>query len=151
MYTRPAATVGLASRAGAGLPLTVGGCQCHTWLAEAALAGVNAVDRLTELCCGPCRYWVQSRLGPAACDAPAAAPAPCGSSIAPASPKAAVSVRIRAREPGLNIVHPFDRDERRPRRAALARSRRDPGTAELVFSGHGLMLMRDVIPAFDTP
>src|ERR1022692_4532552 len=109
MYTRPATTVGLASRTGAGVPLPPGGCQCHTWLAEAAFDGVNAVARLTELCCGPCRYCGQSRLGPAASEAPATAPWDNG--ITPASPNAAVSVSIRAREPGLGIVHPFGGDE----------------------------------------
>src|SRR5215469_15849289 len=66
MYTTPATTVGLASRAGVGLPLITGGCQCHTCLAEPEFDVVNAVALLTELCCGPCRYWGQSRLGPAA-------------------------------------------------------------------------------------
>src|SRR5215470_6325970 len=69
MYTRPATTVGLASSSGAGLPVITGGCQCHTWVAEAAFDGVNAVAGLTELCCGPCRYCGQSR---AASDAGAA-------------------------------------------------------------------------------
>src|SRR5436309_9563663 len=66
MYTRPAATVGLASGRGAGLPGITGGCQCHTWPADAAFDGVNAVARLTELCCGPCRYCPQSRAAPVA-------------------------------------------------------------------------------------
>src|SRR5260370_1794885 len=62
VYTTPATRVGPASRAGAGWPLITGGCQCHTWCAEAAFDGVNAVALLTELCCGPCSYCGQSRL-----------------------------------------------------------------------------------------
>ena len=53
MYTVPATTVGLASRNGFGWPGTTGGCQCHTWDAEAAFDGVNAVALLIELCYGP--------------------------------------------------------------------------------------------------
>jgi hypothetical protein len=56
MYTTPATTVGLASRAGAGLPLMTGGCQCHACVTEPEFEVVNAVALLTELCCGPCRY-----------------------------------------------------------------------------------------------
>src|SRR6266516_1340804 len=93
MYAAPATTTGLASRAGAGLPLITGGCQCHTWLAEPAFDVVNAVALLTELCCGPCRYWGQSRCGAArvglAVRAPAAPAA--GASTAPARPNAAIS------------------------------------------------------------
>src|SRR6266849_8789877 len=101
MYTTPATTVGLASRAGAGWPLITGGCQCHPWCAEAAFDGVNAVALLTALCCGPCSYCGQSRLtaraGLAATAlaggaANAAAGAAGGTSIRPASPKAATSV-----------------------------------------------------------
>src|SRR5579862_2536391 len=62
MKTRPAATVGLAFNPGAGFPLTLGGIQCHTTVADAASAGVNAVAALTDACCGPCKYCVQSRL-----------------------------------------------------------------------------------------
>src|SRR5579859_3287864 len=108
MYTTPAATVGLASRAGAGSPLITGGCQCHTWLTEPAFDVVNAVALLTELCCGPCRYWVQSRLGARAGRGPAAgAPAaPAGAaSTAPASPTAATSGTIRHRGPDRNIAN----------------------------------------------
>src|ERR1700735_3716291 len=103
MYTRPATTVGLASRAGAGLPVTAGACQCHIWCAEAALDGVNAVAGLTELCCGPCRSCGQSRPGLAAGAVTAAAP---GGSTRPASPSAAVSVSILAKEPSSAIVRP---------------------------------------------
>ncbi len=104
MYTRPATTVGLASSRGAGLPVTDGGWKCHTWLAAAALDGVNAVARLIELGCGPCRYCRQSRLGPVASKAPAAAP--WDNSNTPASPSVAVSVSNRGREPSLDIAHP---------------------------------------------
>src|SRR5215467_13934214 len=90
MYTTPATTVGLASRAGAGLPLITGGCQCHTWCAEAAFDGVNAVALLTELCCGPCSYCGQSRFGAAVRAGPAA-----GTSVRPAAASAAISVTPR--------------------------------------------------------
>jgi hypothetical protein len=33
---------------------------------EPAFDVVNAVALLIELCCGPCRYWGQSRFGAAA-------------------------------------------------------------------------------------
>src|SRR6266568_2685510 len=97
MYTAPATTVGLASSAGAGLPLITGGCQCHTCVTEPEFDVVNAVALLTELCCGPCRYWGQSRFG-AALAGPAvrvpAAPA-AGASTTPASPNATTSGTIR--------------------------------------------------------
>src|SRR5580700_10904726 len=94
MYTTPATTVGLASSAGASLPLITGGCQCHTWLTEAEFDVVKAVALLTELCCGPCRYWGQSRFGaaPAALADPAA-----GTSAAPARANAAIGSIARHR------------------------------------------------------
>src|SRR5436305_4393988 len=95
MYTVPATTVGLASSTGAGLFVITGGCQCHTWLADAAFDGVNAVAALTELCCGPCRYCGQSSPGPAAGAAPAN-PA-CENSATPASPPTAAIIRGRSR------------------------------------------------------
>src|SRR5215467_13075194 len=98
MYTTPATTVGLASRAGAGLPGMAGGCQCHTWRAEAAFDGVNAVALLTELYCGPCSYCGQSRFGAAVRAGPAAAApaAPAaGTSVRPAAASAAISVTPR--------------------------------------------------------
>src|SRR5215471_11802343 len=106
MYTTPATTVGLASRAGAGLPLITGGCQCHTCATEPEFDVVNAVALLTELCCGPCRYWGQSRFGAAtwpaglaargpAADAPAAPAA--GASTTPARANAAASGKPRHR------------------------------------------------------
>ncbi len=104
MYTSPAITVGLASRTGAGSPLTTGGCQCHTWFADAAFDGVNAVALLNELCCGPCRYWGQSRLGPAVRGEPATAT--WGTCTTPISPIAAVSVRTGAKPPNLAIATP---------------------------------------------
>src|SRR5689334_1619486 len=112
MYTAPATTVGLASRAGAGLPLITGGCQCHTWVTEPEVDVVNAVALLTELCCGPCRYWGQSRLGPAAAllTGPAvrapAAPA-AGARTTPARPSAAISGIARNRAPTSNITNSF--------------------------------------------
>src|SRR5215467_14264011 len=96
MYTTPATTVGLASRAGAGLPLITGGCQCHTCVTEPEFDVVNAVALLAELCCGPCRYWGQSRFGAAAgglagpVERAPAAPA-AGASTTPARPSAAIS------------------------------------------------------------
>src|SRR5215471_16754084 len=104
MYTRPAATVGLASSSGAGFPVITGGCQCHTWLADAAFDGVNAVAGLTELCCGSCRNCGQSRLDPAA-DAVPAAPAGA-SSNAPDKANTVGSFDIHARKPDLDIAHP---------------------------------------------
>src|SRR5215469_951807 len=107
MYTRPAATVGLASSSGAGLPVITGGCQCHTWVAEAAFDGVNAVAGLTELCCGPCRYCGQSR---AAADAGAAdtdvATATGADSTKPASPSAATSTPNPVKRPNLDTAPP---------------------------------------------
>src|SRR5215472_484281 len=112
MYTTPATTVGLASRAGAGLPLITGGCQCHTWCAEAAFDGVNAVALLTELCCGPCSYCGQSRFtaraalaaaGPAGALAAQAA----GTSIRPAAARAAISVTPRRVMVALDIAGSF--------------------------------------------
>src|SRR5215467_10291312 len=116
MYTTPATTVGLASRAGAGLPLITGGCQCHTWCAEAAFDGVNAVALLTELCCGPCSYCGQSRFGAAVRAAgPLAAVAPAaGTSIRPAAAKAAASVTPRRVMVALDIAGSF-RVSPRPR------------------------------------
>ena len=112
MYTTPATTVGLASRAGAGLPLIAGGCQCHTWCAEAAFDGVNAVALLTELCCGPCSYCGQSRFGAAVraglaalADAPAAPAA--GTSVKPAAVRAAISVTPRRVMAALDIAGPL--------------------------------------------
>src|SRR5215813_3986204 len=105
MYTSPGTTVGLASRTGAGSPLTTGGCQCHTWFADAAFDGVNAVALLNELCCGSCRYWGQSRPGPAVCGEPATAT--WGTCITPISPIAAVSIRTRASQPNLAIANPL--------------------------------------------
>src|SRR5215472_4445764 len=104
MYTTPATTVGLASRAGAGWPLTTGGCQCHTCVVEPEFDVVNAVALLMELCCGPCMYWGQSRFGAAASRlaGPAAgtpaAPA-AGASTTPARPTAAISGSTRHRGP----------------------------------------------------
>src|SRR5499425_3585952 len=122
MYTTPATTVGLASRAGAGLPLITGGCQCHTWWAEAAFDGVNAVALLTELCCGPCSYCGQSRFGAAVCACPAAAAladapaAPAaGIRVRPAAIKAAVSVTPRRVIVALDIAGSFRVDSPRPR------------------------------------
>src|SRR5262245_46679312 len=112
MYTTPATTVGLASRAGAGLPLITGGCQCHTWCAEAAFDGVNAVALLTELCCGPCSYCGQSRFGARACLAAAAlagapaAPA-AGTRIRPAAVNAVISVTRRRVIVTLDIAGSF--------------------------------------------
>src|SRR6266567_1422697 len=104
MYTAPATTTGLASRAGAGLPLITGGCQCHTWVTEPAFDVVNAVALLTELCCGPCRYWGQSRFG-AARAGPAVRAAPAaGASTTPASPNATTSGTIRHCGPTWNIT-----------------------------------------------
>src|SRR5215468_9669616 len=117
MYTTPATTVGLASRAGAGLPLITGGCQCHTWCAEAAFDGVNAVALLTELCCGPCSYCGQSRFGARACLAAAAlagapaAPA-AGTSIRPAAVNAVISVTRRRVMVTLDIAGSFHRSPR---------------------------------------
>src|SRR5215468_6440938 len=117
MYTTPATTVGLASRAGAGLPLITGGCQCHTWCAEAAFDGVNAVALLTELCCGPCSYCGQSRFGARACLAAAAlagapaAPA-AGTSIRPAVVNAVISVTRRRVMVTLDIAGSFHRSPR---------------------------------------
>ncbi len=107
MNTRPATTVGLASRLGAGRPATAGGCQCQVTLAAAAFDGVNAVAGLTELCCGPCRYCGQSRLGPVAAAAPAG-PATAGeaASTKPASPKIIVRARKPVKGLNLNIAHP---------------------------------------------
>src|SRR5215467_4536263 len=105
MYTRPAATVGLASSSGAGLPVITGGCQCHTWVADAAFDGVNAVAGLTELCCGPYRYCGQSRLGAATARAPAV-PA-WASRTTPTSPSAANHPRVRVRRSNLGIVIPL--------------------------------------------
>src|SRR5690348_4852266 len=94
MYTRPAATVGLASSRGAGLPVITGGCQCHTWVADAAFDGVNAVAGLTELCCGPCRYCGQSRLAPdAAAAGTGLATATGADNTKPASPDTATSAK----------------------------------------------------------
>src|SRR6516225_1968600 len=109
MYTTPATTVGLASRAGAGLPLITGGCQCHTWCAEAAFDGVNAVALLTELCCGPCSYCGQSRFGAAIARPGVAAPAgPAGgTSTRPAAVRAAISVTPRRSMAALDIAAPF--------------------------------------------
>ena len=45
-----------------GEPLGAGGVQCHTTVADAAFAVVNAVVGLTELCDGSCRNCGQSRL-----------------------------------------------------------------------------------------
>src|SRR5215813_4449000 len=104
MYTTPATTVGLASRAGAGLPGMAGGCQCHTWRAEAAFDGVNAVALLTELCCGPCSYCGQSRFGAAVRAGPAALAG------APAAPAAGTSVRPAAASAGISVT---------PRRAMM--------------------------------
>src|SRR5579859_2500051 len=101
MYTTPAATVGLASRAGAGSPLITGGCQCHTWLTEPAFDVVKAVALLTELCCGPCRYWGQSRSGAAL--AALAGPA-AGAIAAPARANAAIGSIARHREPVCEII-----------------------------------------------
>src|SRR5579859_2613060 len=104
MYTTPATTVGLASRIGAGSPAMTGGCQCHTWVADAAFDGVNAVALLIEACWGSCRYCGQSRPGPAARGAPAtAAPGTC---TAPVSPTAAVSNSTRMGEPSRPIAAP---------------------------------------------
>src|SRR5262249_19510223 len=75
-----------------------GGCQCHTWRAEAAFDGVNAVALLTELCCGPCSYCGQSRFGAALRAGPAAAApaAPAGgTSVRPGAASAAISVTPR--------------------------------------------------------
>src|SRR5215472_6993102 len=101
MYTTPATTVGLASRAGAGLPLITGGCQCHTCVTEPEFDVVNAVALLTELCCGPCSYWGQSRFGARAPAAPAA-----GASTTPARPSAAISGTAGHRWLIRNIVIP---------------------------------------------
>src|SRR5215831_10764559 len=104
MYTRPAATVGLASSSGAGLPVITGGCQCHTWAAEAAFAGVNAVAGLTELCCGPCRYCGQSRFavpGPAA-----AVTVAWDSSTAPTRPDIPIRLQAPAKRRILDIPSP---------------------------------------------
>src|SRR5215472_11185866 len=101
MYTRPAATVGLASSSGAGLPVITGGCQCHTWVAEAAFADVNAVARLTELCCGPFRYCGQSRSDPAARGE--RANATWGTCTAPIKAIPIANVRNRASQPSLSI------------------------------------------------
>src|SRR5215470_19958066 len=100
MYTRPATTVGLASSSGAGLPVITGGCQCHTWVAEAAFDGVNAVARLTELCCGPCRYCGQSRPAPdpAAADTGPATTAGADSTK-PVSPSTATTTRNSLKRP----------------------------------------------------
>src|SRR5690242_21037350 len=124
MYTAPATTVGLASRAGAGLPLTTGGCQCHTWVTEPAFDVVNAVELLTELCCGPCKYCGQSRLGPAAAllagpavRAPAAPAA--GASTTPARPNAAISDSARHRGPTWNITNSFGVSGRWRRRTGI--------------------------------
>src|SRR6266849_5699975 len=106
MYTRPAATVGLASRRGAGSPVIAGGCQCHTWLAEAALDGVNAVARLTELCCGPCRYCRQSSPAPAARAADAGLATAAGAdSSKPASPNITNRVRNLIKRADWYIAH----------------------------------------------
>src|SRR5215470_8313469 len=107
MYTRPAATAGLASSRGVGLPGITGGCQCHTWVAEAAFDGVNAVAGLTELCCGPCRYCGQSRAasGPAAADTGSEA-ATDADSTKPASPSSATSARNPIKRPNLDIARP---------------------------------------------
>jgi hypothetical protein len=50
--------VGLASNTGTEVAVEDGQCQAR--LVEDAFDVVNAVARLTELCCGPCRYWTQS-------------------------------------------------------------------------------------------
>src|SRR5580704_5762594 len=104
MYTTPATTVGLASSAGASLPLITGGCQCHTWLTEAEFDVVKAVALLTELCCGPCRYWGQSRFG--AARAALADPA-AGASAAPARANAAIGSVARHRGPVCDIMGSF--------------------------------------------
>src|SRR5215470_9104661 len=97
--------VGLASSAGAGLPVITGGCQCHTWVGDAAFDGVNAVAGLTEPCCGPYKYWGQSRPGAAAALAPAV-PAWATSTV-PTSPSAVNHLRVHLRRPNLRIVHPL--------------------------------------------
>src|SRR5215472_11013142 len=107
MYTRPAATVGLASSSGAGFPVITGGCQCHTWVAEAAFDGVNAVAGLTELCCGPCRYCGQSRAAPDAGAADTGLAAATGTDrTKPASPSAATSAPNPTKRPNLDIAPP---------------------------------------------
>src|SRR6516164_5200693 len=117
MYTTPATTVGLASSAGAGLPLITGGCQCHTCVTEPEFDVVNAVALLTELCWGPCRYWGQSRFGaalwpadpaargPAASEVGAPAAPAAGANTTPASANAAASGRPRHRGPRWNIMN----------------------------------------------
>src|SRR5215813_1453647 len=145
MYTTPATTVGLASRAGAGLPLITGGCQCHTWCAEAAFDGVNAVALLTELCCGPCSYCGQSRFGARACLAAAAlagAPAAtaAGTSIRPAAVNAAISVARRRVMVALDIAGSFPRRSPPPARVAEAdgnRTRRRRSAPSTGFEDRG--------------
>src|SRR5215813_6115582 len=145
MYTTPATTVGLASRAGAGLPLITGGCQCHTWCAEAAFDGVNAVALLTELCCGPCSYCGQSRFGARACLAAAAlagAPAvtAAGTSIRPAAVNAAISVARRRVMVALDIAGSFPRHSPPPARVAEAdgnRTRRRRSAPSTGFEDRG--------------
>src|SRR6516225_2268568 len=106
VYTRPATTVGLASST---TDWPAGG-QCHAWVADPALAVVKAVSRLTELCCGPCRYAGQSRLGPAACGPAAAAAAPWDSRMTAARPDMPASVRVRVKRRNLDIPPPFGND-----------------------------------------
>src|SRR5215468_11329411 len=124
MYTTPATTVGLASRAGAGLPLITGGCQCHTWCAEAAFDGVNAVALLTELCCGPCSYCGQSRFtaraGFAAAAVAGAPAAPAAGSVRPAAVNAASSVNPRRVMVALDIAGSFRVASPPPARVAEA-------------------------------
>src|SRR5215467_11677689 len=108
MYTRPAATVGLASSRGAGLPGITGGCQCHTWMAEAAFDGVNAVAGLTELCCGPCRYCGQSRPAPdAAAPDTGLATATGADSTKPASPSSTTRTQNPIKRPDVDIARPL--------------------------------------------
>src|SRR5262249_2445129 len=113
MYTRPANTVGLASSKGGDWPA---GGQCHTWVADAAFDGVKAVAGLTELCCGPCRYCGQSRLGPAA-----AATGACASTTTPTRPDIPSRARARVKRRIADIPAPLRRQRAVPPRRVQQR------------------------------
>src|SRR5690349_13310672 len=99
-----------------------GGCQCHTWLADAAFDGVNAVARLTELCCGPCRYCPQSRAAPVAAAAGAGSAATAGAdSTRLAIPNTKKTARTLTKGSNMNIAHPL---VLRPRQCLSIRSGR---------------------------